>query len=67
MKSYVDQNGIMWVPIGDVARDFQKARWTLIRWARDGFLLRLGYNVKRDLSGYWYVGRPSQPSQSSLP
>jgi hypothetical protein len=59
-------NNIVWVPVGEFAKEYNKSKWTIIRWIHNRFIFSLGVSVKRDISGRWYVGtRPEPPSQSS--
>lgn len=55
-----------WVPISVVAREYQKHTVTLKRWARTGFILHLGFRVRRDPKGQWFLMKvePEQPMQS---
>ena len=63
-KSYLE-NGVIWVPVAELAREYHKSRETIKRWIADGFILQMGYTAKRDPSGHWYVGKPiAQSSQS---
>jgi hypothetical protein len=37
------------------AREFNKSRCTILRWINTGFIFTLGYDVKRDVTGHWYL------------
>lgn len=55
-----------WIPISQLAKEYQKSRVTIFRWIQSGFIYTLGYEVKRDPTGHWYV-RPSLHSIPSRP
>ena len=61
-RSYIE-NGVMWIPVAQMAREYHKSKDTIKRWIEDGFILQLGYTVKRDPSGYWLIGKPMQPAE----
>lgn len=44
-----------WIPVSEVAREYQKTSITIKRWCASGFILRLGYKVKRDPKGRWFL------------
>jgi ribosomal protein S6 len=44
-----------WTPISQVAKDYNKHVVTLKRWCADGFILRLGFRVKKDPKGRWFL------------
>lgn len=47
---------VVWVPTGELAHEYGRTQRTIIRWATEGFLLSLGYQLRRDLKGHWLVG-----------
>jgi hypothetical protein len=49
-----------WLTIADVARRVGKTRQTVHNWVVSGFILTLGYRVKRDYTGYWLLQPPSE-------
>lgn len=53
---------VIWVPVSEFAKEYNKASWTIVRWIREGFIFSLGVRVKRDVSGYWYIGKPVLPA-----
>lgn len=55
MKPRTDMD-VVWVPTGELAHQYGKTQRTIIRWATDGFLLSLGFQVRRDIKGHWLVG-----------
>lgn len=44
-----------WIPVSVVARDYQKHPVTIKRWCSSGFILHLGFRVKRDPKGRWLL------------
>lgn len=64
-RHYYD-NGIVWVPLSEFANVYHKHRRTIRNWIDDGFIFKLGYRVKKDASGYWYIGKPATSANGSL-
>lgn len=52
------EDGYNWRTVSEVAREYQKAPITILRWCQEGFLLTLGYRLKRDTTGHWLIGCP---------
>ena len=46
-----------WVPVSVVAKEYNKTSVTIKRWAATGFILHLGFRVKRDPKGRWLLSR----------
>ena len=44
--------------ITEVAREFNKTRKTIHEWCQSGFILQLGYTVRRDATGHWFLTPP---------
>ena len=59
-RSYIE-NDILWIPVSQIAREYHKNPWTIVRWIRDGFAAELGFVIKRDVSGRWLLGKPLPP------
>jgi len=49
--------------IAELASYFGKAPSTIYRWVENGFILSLGYNVRRDIMGQYYLTPP--PSEAT--
>ena len=60
MKSYCE-NDMIWVSVSELAEEYHKSRKTILNWIYDGFLIQMGYSLRKDPSGYWYIGKPSKP------
>jgi hypothetical protein len=58
---------MIWVPIKEFADEYNKSRSTIVNWITNGFIFRLGVSVKKDVSGHWYIGKPSSPNSSNSP
>jgi hypothetical protein len=54
-----------WVPISQFAREYNKSRNTIVNWITTGFIFSLGVSVKKDVTGHWFIGKPSPNSLSS--
>jgi len=57
-KHHMDGDTV-WVPVSDFAVEFNKNPVTIKHWIANGFLLELGYRVKRDFTGHWIIGIPT--------
>lgn len=55
MKARPDMD-VVWVPASELAHEYGKTRQTIINWCADGFMLSLGFKVRRDPTGHWLVG-----------
>lgn len=47
----------VWIPLSKLAKEFEKSRVTIHNWCVDGFLLTLGYRIRRDCKGHWTVSK----------
>lgn len=59
------KKNIVWVPISEFAREYNKSRVTIVRWIEESFIFSLGVTVKRDVTGHWYIGKPQERSVDS--
>jgi hypothetical protein len=57
---------VVWVPISEFAKEYNKHPTTILRWIHNEFIYALGVRVKRDISGYWYIGRLEEKPQQPL-
>ncbi len=48
-----------WLTISQVAHDFNRTRQTIHDWVVTGFIITLGYQVRRDYRGYWLLLPPT--------
>lgn len=46
-----------WVPVSQIAREYQKHPMTIKRWCTSGFILHLGFRIKKDPKGRWLLSR----------
>lgn len=49
---------LTWVPVVVIAREYEKSPQMIRNWIRSGFILELGFMVKRDVTGHFKVGVP---------
>jgi hypothetical protein len=47
---------VIWIPLSALAEEYQKSIRVMQYWASNGFLLELGYSLKRDATRHWIVG-----------
>lgn len=55
-----DSDNIVWVTTSEFAQEFRKTNRTVQRWCTAGFVLSLGYRIRRDVTGHWQVGVPHE-------
>jgi hypothetical protein len=44
-----------WIPVSVIAKEYNKNSVTIKRWCSSGFILRLGFRIKRDPKGRWML------------
>lgn len=49
-------HGCYWYRMSEVARYFGKSQMTIWKWCTDGFILTLGYRLRHDRNGRWFIG-----------
>jgi len=49
---------LIWLPISAIAREYQKTPQMIRNWVRSGFILEIGYSVRRDVTGHFIIGVP---------
>ncbi len=54
-----------WLTISAVAIQFNKTRQTIHNWCRSGFIITLGYQLRRDPQGNWRLNPPSEDERST--
>ena len=57
MKSYIEHD-IVWVSAQEFADEYHKSRGTIGNWIETGYILQMGFRLKRDISGFWLIGKP---------
>lgn len=53
-----------WIPVSQVAREYNKHVVTIKRWCVSGFIIHLGFRVRRDPKGQWFLSR-NEPEQTT--
>lgn len=53
-----ESDSFVWVSTREFAQEFRKTNRTVQRWCSAGFVLSLGYRIRRDATGHWEVGIP---------
>jgi hypothetical protein len=57
-----------WVPVSEIARRYGKHSVTIKRWCKDGFILHLGFRIRKDPKGQWFLCETSnEQSEQSKP
>ena len=49
---------VVWVPVSEVAHEYNRCTLTIRRWCQEGYAITLGYKVKKDVTGHWLIGVP---------
>jgi hypothetical protein len=52
------QEEFVWLPISAIAREYNRDPESIRRWCLNGFMIELGYTIRRDETGHWIVGVP---------
>jgi hypothetical protein len=50
---------LIWLPVSAIAREYQKSPQMIRNWVKSGFILEIGYVVKRDVTGHFIIGVPA--------
>lgn len=51
-------DGLVWIPASEIAREYNRTPRLIRVWCSTGFLIELGYRIRRDATGHWIVGVP---------
>lgn len=65
MKTVDTATGTVWLDVPEFARKQQKARTTIYEWCASGFVVELGYVIRKDVTGHWRIGIPPEHSAYS--
>ena len=49
---------VVWIRPSEFAREFRKSHRTILYWVSEGFIISLGYRVRRSATGYLEIGVP---------
>jgi hypothetical protein len=52
----INDGDVVWVPVSVMAEVFSRNPWTIRRWCIEGYIVQLGYRVKRESRGQWKIG-----------
>lgn len=55
---------IVWLPISELAVEYNRTPRLMRIWCANGFLIELGFRVRRDETGHWIVGVPEPVYQT---
>ena len=50
---------MIWLTVREFAAKQNRHRLTIYRWVADGFVLELGFKLRRDVTGHITIGIPS--------
>jgi hypothetical protein len=54
----VQDKEVTWIPLSMLAEEYNRSTRLMRQWVQTGFVLELGYAVRRDETGHWIVGVP---------
>jgi hypothetical protein len=50
---------ITWVPVSVIAAEYQRTPQMIRNWVRNGFIVEIGFSVRRDVTGHYIIGVPT--------
>jgi hypothetical protein len=50
---------ITWVPVSVIAAEYQRTPQMIRNWVRSGFIVEIGFSVRRDVTGHFIIGVPT--------
>jgi len=50
---------ITWVPVSVIAAEYQRTPQMIRNWVRSGFIVEIGFSVRRDMTGHFIIGVPT--------
>jgi hypothetical protein len=54
----VQDREVMWIPLSILAEEYGRSTRLMREWAETGFIIELGYAVRKDETGHWIIGVP---------
>jgi len=49
---------LIWLPVSAIACEYQKSPQMIRNWVKSGFIIEIGFSVKRDVTGHFIIGVP---------
>ncbi len=56
----VEEQKVEWLPLTTFAEQYGRHPNSIRQWCRSGFMIELGFYVRKDVTGHWIVGVPSE-------
>jgi hypothetical protein len=50
---------IIWVPVSVIAAEYQRTPQMIRNWVRSGFIVEIGFSVRKDITGHYIIGVPT--------
>ena len=50
---------LTWVPVSVIAAEYQRTPQMIRNWVRSGFIVEIGFSVRRDVTGHYIIGVPT--------
>ena len=50
---------ITWVPVSVIATEYQRTPQMIRNWVKSGFIVEIGFSVKKDVTGHYIIGVPT--------
>jgi hypothetical protein len=57
-RPIVTDGDIVWLPISVVALMYSRSAESIRLWCIEGYIIQLGYRVRRECRGQWRIGIP---------
>jgi hypothetical protein len=58
MSYVMTASPVKWVPLSVIAIEYNRVPAAIRQWCSNGFILELGYSLRKDSTGHWIVGVP---------
>ena len=56
----------LWLSLTNFARRMNKHPETVRKWCESGFVVELGYFLRKDCTGHWFIGIPHNHNSYSF-
>lgn len=53
------KDDITWVPVSIIAAEYQRTPQMIRNWVRSGFIVEIGFSVRKDITGHYIIGVPT--------
>jgi hypothetical protein len=65
VSAAVIQDGdVFWLPLAAIAKQYDKHPEVIRQWCKRGFMIELGFRIRKDETGHWAIGVPKSIYQN---